>query len=71
MNPPSCLRESREGILLSVKVTPRASRNEIGGLQGDELKIKVTAPPVGLDRLIVSVSSGSNVLSFATGMKIV
>lgn len=44
--PPSCLRPSRDGILLSVKVTPRASRNEIGGVQGDELKVKVTAPPV-------------------------
>ena len=44
--PPSFLRESREGVLLAVKVTPRASRNEIGGAHGTELKIKVTAPPV-------------------------
>jgi uncharacterized protein (TIGR00251 family) len=32
--------------LLSVKLQPRASRNEIGEPLGDELKIKVTAPPV-------------------------
>lgn len=43
---PACLRESSGAVLLAVKVTPRASRNEIGGLHGDVLKIKVTAPPV-------------------------
>ena len=31
---------------LSVKLQPRASRNEIGEAVGSELKIKVTAPPV-------------------------
>jgi uncharacterized protein (TIGR00251 family) len=31
---------------LSVKLQPRASKNEIGDALGDELKIKVTAPPV-------------------------
>ena len=37
----------REGeIWLSVKVQPRASKNEIGQALGNELKIKVTAPPV-------------------------
>jgi len=29
-----------------VKLQPRASKNEIDGVLGDELKIKVTAPPV-------------------------
>jgi hypothetical protein len=32
--------------LLSVKLQPRASANEIGEPLGDELRIKVTAPPV-------------------------
>ena len=32
--------------MLSVKVQPRASRNEIGEVAGDELKVKVTAPLV-------------------------
>lgn len=32
--------------MLAVKVQPRASRNEISGLHGAELKIAVTAPPV-------------------------
>ena len=31
---------------LSVRVQPRASRNEVAGLVGDTLKIKLTAPPV-------------------------
>jgi len=35
-----------DGVLLLVKLQPRASKNEIGEPLGDELKIKVTAPPV-------------------------
>ena len=31
---------------LSVRVQPRASRNEVAGLVGDTLKIKLTASPV-------------------------
>ena len=31
---------------LSVRVQPRAFRNEVAGLVGDTLKIKLTAPPV-------------------------
>ena len=44
--PPPFLKKTAGGILLSVKLQPRASKNEIGELLGDELKIKVTAPPV-------------------------
>lgn len=33
-------------VLLAVKLQPRASRNEIGGALGDELRVRVTAPPV-------------------------
>jgi uncharacterized protein (TIGR00251 family) len=40
------LRETSGGTLLSVKLQPRASANEICAPLGDELKIKVTAPPV-------------------------
>jgi uncharacterized protein (TIGR00251 family) len=46
MAPVTFLRETAGGTLLAVKVQPRASKNEIGGVLGDELKIKVTAPPV-------------------------
>lgn len=45
MNAP-CFRETAEGIYLSVRLQPRASRNEVQGLHGAELKISVTAPPV-------------------------
>jgi uncharacterized protein (TIGR00251 family) len=33
-------------VLLSLKVQPRASRNEVGEPLGAELRVKVTAPPV-------------------------
>ena len=33
-------------IRLSIRLQPRSSRNEIAGLQGDRLKIRITAPPV-------------------------
>ena len=32
--------------LLKLHVTPRGSRNEIGGWRGDTLCVKLTAPPV-------------------------
>jgi uncharacterized protein (TIGR00251 family) len=40
------LKEHATGTYIAVKVQPRASKNEIGPALGDELKIKVTAPPV-------------------------
>ncbi len=46
MNLPGYLKVQTDGVLLSVKVQPRASRNEIGDALGNELRIKVTAPPV-------------------------
>lgn len=42
----SCLEESRDGVILSLKVQPRSSRNQIVGLYADSLKVKLTAPPV-------------------------
>ena len=43
---PGFLRVQADGVLLSVKLQPRASANEIGDVLGNELRIKVTAPPV-------------------------
>ncbi len=43
---PSFLTPQPDGVLLSVRLQPRASTNEIGQVLGAELKIKVTAPPV-------------------------
>ncbi len=35
-----------DDLLLAVRVQPRASRDELVGPLGDELKIRLTAPPV-------------------------
>ena len=35
-----------EKVRFSVRLQPRASKNEIAGLQGVALKLRVTAPPV-------------------------
>ena len=43
---PNFLRAQADGTLLSVKLQPRASANQMGEALGDELRIKVTAPPV-------------------------
>jgi uncharacterized protein (TIGR00251 family) len=46
MATPDFLRVQPDGALLAVKLQPRASANEIGDALGNELRIKVTAPPV-------------------------
>jgi uncharacterized protein len=43
---PGFIHPQADGTLLSVKLQPRASVNEIAGPLGAELRIKVTAPPV-------------------------
>ena len=43
---PSFLHVRGDGVHLSVKLQPRASKNEIGEAAGNELKVRVTAPPV-------------------------
>jgi uncharacterized protein (TIGR00251 family) len=40
------LQSHPDGVLLSLKVQPRASRDELVGAMGNELKLRVTAPPV-------------------------
>jgi uncharacterized protein (TIGR00251 family) len=39
-------RQTAEGVRFTVRLQPRASKNEIAGLQGSALKVRVTAPPV-------------------------
>ena len=40
------IQETPEGVIFKAVIQPRGSRNEIVGLKGDALKIRVTAPPV-------------------------
>jgi uncharacterized protein (TIGR00251 family) len=40
------ITETGEGVTFAVHVQPRASRNELCGLQGEELKLRLTSPPV-------------------------
>jgi uncharacterized protein (TIGR00251 family) len=40
------IKETAEGVTFPVRVLPRSSRNEVAGITGDALKVKLTAPPV-------------------------
>lgn len=42
----SCCYWEKDVLILQVYVQPRASRDEICGLHGDSLKVRITAPPV-------------------------
>jgi uncharacterized protein len=39
-------RQTSGGVRFTVRLQPRASKNEIAGFQGSALKVRVTAPPV-------------------------
>ena len=43
---PKFLTLQKGGVSLAIKLQPRASSDEIGEPVGDELRIRVTAPPV-------------------------
>ncbi len=46
MQLPGYLNVQPDGVQLSLKVQPRASANALVGAAGNELRVKVTAPPV-------------------------
>lgn len=45
-SPGISLRRSSDGISFWIHVTPRASRERVGGLHGDALRVAVQEPPV-------------------------
>jgi uncharacterized protein (TIGR00251 family) len=74
MSIPAFVRAQPDGVLLAIKLLPRASVNEIGEVVGHELKIRVTAPPVdsaaneALVRLIAeTLACGRNCVELVRG----
>jgi hypothetical protein len=41
-----CIKEEKDGVFFKVRVQPRASKNQLAGLYGDAVKLRLTAPPV-------------------------
>jgi len=42
----NCITETKDGIVLSVKIVPNAPKSKVDGMLGDFLKIRIQAPPV-------------------------
>ncbi len=42
----SFFKETSDGLILTIFVLPKSSKNMTSGVHGDALKIKLTAPPV-------------------------
>ena len=39
------IERRKDGVILRVKVQPKAKKEGIAGIEGDRLKLKVNAPP--------------------------
>jgi len=40
------LKETGNGVIFHIHVVPKSAKNECAGIQGDAIKLKITAPPV-------------------------
>ncbi len=40
------IQDHPDGVVIKIKVQPRASKNRVAGVIGDALKVTLTAPPV-------------------------
>lgn len=40
------LKEDGDGVIIKIKVQPRASKNQLAGIMDDALRVRLTAPPV-------------------------
>jgi len=63
--PAGLVTEGSGGVIVRIHLQPRASKTEISGIQGDELKVRVTSPPVddAANRLCVDFFAKSFKLS--------
>ena len=46
MRPSSPISPTATGVRLRLRIQPRASREEVVGVSGDAIRIRLTAPPV-------------------------
>lgn len=44
--PPGLITETSDGITIKLHLQPRAAKTELCGIHGEELKVRVTSPPV-------------------------
>ncbi|OBX04452.1 hypothetical protein QV06_07295 [Gallibacterium genomosp. 3] len=40
------IQQTEQGLLLNIYLQPKASKDQIVGLHGDELKVTITTPPI-------------------------
>jgi len=63
--PAEAIRGTDDGVMLRIHLQPRASRTEICGVHGDELKVRVTSPPVDDAANKLCIEFFANVFSVA------